>query len=213
MDEVTGMGKPAFLAKETAEAASYNGVPPDAVPTFDEELSELKEDEIPSAGYITRHREIARLHALGLTNNAICEKLGYSPARMSIVLRTPFVQEEIAKWRALLQDEDTLSILKETARDGARRLRATVLDPNAKDSIVLDATKFAIEKSHGKAKQEVSVESGSLQAFTELLRSMQKNGEMIDVTPPTSETTVKEIVATQESDKFQDWLKSNLSPA
>lgn len=154
----------------------------DTPPTFDDEL--IPEDPAaPSLGIINRYREVARLNAMGWTNNAICAHLGYTPSRLSVILHDPFIQSEVRKWRDRMVDEDAIGILKQASTDAAQLIHRKILNPRTKDTVAMDAAKFAIEKTHGKARQEVSVESGSLNMFTEMLKQMRSNGEMLDVTP------------------------------
>ena len=183
--------RPIFLDPERAEKAQYVGV--DTVPTFDDELPlspalpehglEPVPANAPSPGYISRYREIARLHAIGKTNNEICRILGYTPVRMSIILKDPFIQSEIARCRAKLFDQDVVDKIKEASKDGARLVHEIILNESEKTSVRLDAAKWAAEKAHGKARQEITVESGTLTSFMELLRDMTDRGEMLDVTP------------------------------
>jgi len=202
--------KPAFTDASKAAATPYCGSP-DEIPTFDREL-ETESPEAPSRGIITRYREIARLHAFGKTNNEICALLGYTPSRMSIILTNPFVQEEIQKWRDQLVDDDAIGIMKNAARDGARRIHAFILNPKTRDTVAMDASKFAVEKTHGKARQEVSVESGTLSTFMDMLKEMKSRGEPLDVTPTGVPALAgpSEDKAAAPQNEFDDWLDENL---
>lgn len=212
--------KPAFLDPERANSIGYVGAKPDDIPTFDNEiepLPELMEDleprgKGPSRGYEVRWDEIARLHALGYTNNQIAGHLGYSAAGISLALTKPYTIEAIAKWRRTVFDHDAISRLKEAARDGASRIHQIILDPSAKDTLRLDAAKFAVEKSHGKARQEVSVESGTFTNFMDLLREMNSRNEPLDVTPRqiNAPTEAKPTEDAPEVNKWNDWLDTNL---
>lgn len=206
--------KPAFLDPARAESMPYvSGEPPEIheIPNFDTELDTETPDQ-PSRGIVTRYREIARLHAFGRTNNEICAILGYTASRLSLVLKDPFVQAEIAQWRQRLVDDDAINIMKDAAKDGARRIHKIILDPSTEDRTAIDAAKFAIEKSHGKARQEINVESGTLATFMDMLREMKSRGEVLDVTPelvalPPGEHHTPTV---EESADWQDWIKTNL---
>lgn len=224
-DERTGSpaDKPAFLDPVRAEALGYRGAP-DERPTFDyefepEALDALPQDaaaaEPPSRGIITRYREVARRHAYGQTNNQICEALGYTPSRMSLILKDTFVQSEIEKCRALLFDSEALDRIKEASRDGAAAIHALILDPRTPPRIKLAASTFAVEKTHGKPRQEVAVEHSSLQNFTDLLERMVERGEVLDVTPSAqSAAPALGAAAPAEEpthDQWSTWLDVNLS--
>ncbi len=195
---------PAFLKRETAEAVCADAVEPGAQPVFDYELRS-EDPDAPSLGLINRHREIARLHALGHTNNQICTALGYTAAWMSTVLHDPFIQAEIRKWRDRLVADDAITIMKRTSVNAALRLERSVLDPGDKNGY--DASKFILEKVTGKARQEVTVESGTLGSFMDLLKQMREQREPLDVTP------VAALPAGKEPDsavRWNEWLDKEL---
>jgi hypothetical protein len=220
-DELTG--KPAFLSKQTAEALPYQGVSPDAVPNFDGELAVENDPDYmaehnppegkgPSRGYQERWRAIARYHALGKTNNWICGKLGYSPTGVSLALKSEWVQAEVKRFRESYET-DIMSKIKEAATDGVEVIHQVILDPNAKISDRLNASFWSAEKSTGKARQEVALESGTLSNFMDLLKQMQQRGETLDVTPnPTDPADIKEITGTvqEEQDRWGNWIETNL---
>ena len=217
MDDLSPDSSPAFLTLPAElPVQQYD----DLRPTFDDEL--IPEDPTaPSRGIINRYREVARLHSAGKTNNEICAHLGYTPCRMSLILKDPFVQSEIRRWRDLMHDDDAIGILKQAARDGAQRVHSIILDPKAKDTTVLAASAFAIEKTHGKAKQEVSLESGTLNTFMEMLKDMRSRGEVIDVSPEARRaegpggTESPQLAQAQGPDtqrnKFDNWLDAELA--
>lgn len=188
--------KPAFLDPERASASSYvSGAPPEEV-RFDRELAAELDPAFleaheggkgPSPGYRERWRAIARYNAMGWTNKRIGEKLNYSPTAVSLALQSTWVQEEVARMRALYET-DIIAQVKEAAKDGASFIHETILNESAKISERLDASKWAVEKTTGKAKQEVGVESNTLMHFMEVVRDMQRRGDTIDVTPQTSQT-------------------------
>lgn len=205
--------RPAFLDPKRAEALPY--VSADEQPKFDEELI-AENPDVPSRGIIDRYRELARLHAMGQTNNQICAILGYTPTRVSIILKDPFVQTEIGKWRQALFDSDVVTRIKDAAKDGVRRIHEIILDPGAKDTTVLAASQFVIEKTTGKPKQEVSVENGSLQNFIDLMREMRNRGEPLDVTPAIPIQGQSQLAGDSKQEKqetsaeWSSWISSNL---
>lgn len=215
-------GKPVFLDKARAEALPYPG----EKPVFDAELdappapetspgehigpdSNAEHPGAPSLGRINRWREIARLHAFGYTNADISSVLGYTPSRISILLREEFIQAEVQLWRKKVIEGTTTELLDQSAKDGARFIQRIIRDPNTKDSVALEAAKFAIEKTHGKARQEVNVESGTLTNFMNMLSEMRSRGESIDVTPQ----DVPALPAAEEPEQQADWntwIKENV---
>lgn len=203
--------RPAFLNKERALATSYPGA--DDIPQFDDELpatEELSSEAAPVAGVTERYREIARLHALGKTNNQICTLLGYTPSRVSLLLRDPFVVGEVARYRKNLFQQDVADKLKEASRDGAILIHKIILDEKEKTALRLDAAKWSNEKTYGKAKQEVDVESHTLLAFMNLMKEMKDRGEVLDVSPVQPELTGQIAEPAETQSAWSDWLDQNI---
>lgn len=192
---------------------AYPGVvEPDVVPSFDCEIPPPESGDEPRLALKSRYSEVARLHAIGKTNRYIAEKLGYSANRISIILRDPYIQSEIARYRRLIFEGDVVAVYKEAALDGARLTHQVILDPKEKTADRLSASRFAHEAAHGKAKQQVSVDHGGIVYFTELLKEMRAKGEILDVTPIAT-PALPEATPTNAvpSDEISDWLDSHLS--
>ena len=216
--------KPLFCTPEKITGGYPGVIEDDKQPNFDRELRELEGLETPlepggqgpSRGYLERWRLMARYHAAGLTNNQIARKLGYSATGISLALTRPFVRAEIERYR-VTQEYDIQAKLKDAADDGIAVVHQIINDDTEKSTTRLDAARWAIEKVHGKARQEVSVESGTLGSFMELLKSMKEKGESIDVTPaprlvsPENSIEIQGSNAGQNLNKFDSWLDSNLS--
>lgn len=186
---------------------------PDTKPTFDNELSNA--ESAPSEGYKTRYSEVARLHALGKTNNEIARTLGYTAVRISIILRDPYIQSEIARYRKLYFDGDVVEVYKKAALDGARVHHEVILDPAQKTQDRLAASRFAHEVSYGKAKQQVEVDHGGIVYFTELIKEMSAKGEVLDVTPSPKGEGAEHPALPQANaaptDDISAWLDSNIA--
>lgn len=210
--------KPVFLDKDRAKESTYVGS--DITPEFDAELEplpDLGEGAPPlgkgaSRGYETRYRLIARYHAEGYTNNQIATKLGYSAPGVSNALGHPFVQAEIKRWREALFSQDTMDIVKDTAREGALAIKKIISNPDTKESTLLAASQWAVEKATGKAKQEISHESGTLNTFMDLLKQMQGRGEVLDVTPQAPILTVgpESLPEAQKEPDWSEWIDQHV---
>ena len=226
MSEDEKVFSPAFLSQERAEACEYPGA--DDVPTFDLEipditaqgLAELEKtvDGVPKpvAGVINRYREVARLHVLGKTNNFICKYLGYTAPRVSIILRHPYTQYEIMRLRSQIFDRDTVETLKEASRDGAKYVHSVILDESEATKYRLDAAKWAKEQAYGKAHQSHTVENNTLNVYIDMMKDMKNRGEILDVSPLSSETSKdgssEDLTEKPESlnGKWDSWLDDNL---
>ena len=196
---------PAFLDPERAESIGY--VSADEIPTFDDEL-QIDLPDAPSRGIIDRHKELARRHAMGQTNRQIAQALGYTDCRVSLILKSPFVQGEISRCREAFFSADANAIMKETSVQAARNLQNIVNDPTHRKHF--EASTFVAEKVTGKARQEITVESGTLTSFMELAKQMVGGGagEIIDVTDSGPKSLPEAAV---QPSRFDAWLDKNLA--
>lgn len=211
--------RPLFLDPARAANAEYV-TDPDAVPDFAavDEAELLPEPDRPLK---PRHRELARLHALGKTNNQICEKLGYSVSRVSILIHTPAIQAEVDRYRNKLFEVDLMSAVKELGTDAVGVVEEMLRSKSEKLKDRAETAKWLIEKLTGKARQQMDVESHSLAAFMDMLHTMQAQGTAlapIDVTPngemgsnEVRETPAKQIgTAGSTESKFDSWVDTEL---
>ncbi len=217
MDEFSPASKPAFLDKALAESMPYVGA--DTTPEFDSELIGLPElqgeplpprGKGPTSGYEVRWDEMARMHAMGYTNNQIARHLGYSATGISLALNKPYVQERITHWRDRCVGEDAVTIMRDTSVYAARRLQRAVLDPDDKNGY--DASKFITEKVTGKAKQEISVESGTFTDFMTMLKDMRSRNEVLDVTPEARSAEGIPAIGGDDAEpnRFDTWITANI---
>lgn len=73
--------------------------------------------------------------------------------------------------------------VKEMGVDAVLALDAILRDPATKDSLRAEIARWVLEKTTGRAKQEVEVGAQSLGYFIELLKEMRSSGQTLDVTP------------------------------
>ena len=217
--------KPAFLDPERAAAAAMPApAPPQvledkahdashSIPTYDHELESAlgEEPEPPGIGIRVRHQMVARFAALGMTPTQIARRCNYTMCGVSIILRTPWVQWEISRYRRVAE-EDAMQIMRDTAPEAARRIREFIVDPGTKPQLALDAAKFTIERIHGKARQELNVESNTLGDFMRLLAERRSRvtptdvTPLLDVTPALAATPAADHSAVNPWDK---WVSEN----
>lgn len=208
--------KPIFLNPEAVAKAEYVE-DHDSVPNF-AELDEKEADPQPGKPLKPRHRELARLHAMGKTNNEICAKLGYSQSRVSILIHTPAVQQEVDRYRNKLYDTDLVQQIKELGTDAVGVIEELLRDPQLKAKDKSETARWLIEKLTGKARQAVDVESQSLAAFMEVLNTMRSSGNglaPIDVTPNgemgSNDAAPKALNPAQpDESKFDSWVDEQL---
>lgn len=217
--------KPVFLSAELAESLDYGGN--ESPPLFDHELditpTAIDDTQVtkPQKAVISRYQEVARYHALGLTNMNISKKLGYSSGSVSQILRHPFTQSEIRRMRDQVMDGDMIAMLRSAGKDSIRLIHNIILDDNAKMGHRLDAAKWAKEQALGKAHQSHTIENNTLNVYVETMREMRRTGEAIDIIQISAINTpqpIKEINAQTIppsapqilQHNWDDWLSQNL---
>lgn len=223
--------KPLFMQPEKAANSAYVQPPEEQPPIFDDELPEEPEkgsdDEpienfpvpaakAPTPGVRSRYIMVARLHALGWPPKRIAERLNYSDQRVVQLLKNSFVKAEIESYREKLFDMDITTALKDMGPDAIQAIHHALNSEREKPKDRAELAKWVLEKLTGKPKQEVGVESNTLTAFIDIMKSMQSRGESleptaIDVTPQeetSADAPPKDAVLTDEVD-FSDWIKTN----
>lgn len=191
----------------TAPPTGYPGITTPV--TFDHETESAADDVAPSAGYEERWRTVARLHALGKRNQEIAALLQYTDVRVSILLKHPWVQAEVERYRKSF-DGDVAAQVREAATDGIQRIHRMILDEGTKDTVAADLSKWAVEKATGKATQQVNVQNNTLNYFVELMKRMQGRGETLD--GPTEREALPAAAEPEDTpqDTWNGWLDQNL---
>jgi hypothetical protein len=223
--------KPRFMQPATPQDEEYPGIV--ELPTFDAEVAPLTappkpepEPEIPvptgplevqprviKQGIVKeRWRAVARAYATGrFSIPKLAAKFNYTPQTVNSILRSPWVQEEIARFRDAYTTELT-SRIKEASIDAIDYLHETILDTEMKPDIRSANSRWMIEQQKGKAHQSVTHQHTDLNAFWDMLRSAQERGEPVDVTPqaalpaPTAESAPDAVPTNQ----WDAWLDENL---
>lgn len=221
-----------IVSEEEAQEAKAGGVGSDAVPQ-DGNLGHEPEEEPPTEQdrldretawhhlanpmkpLTARHREVVRRLAKGDAPWEIRRDMGWSAAYLSILSSHPKIRAEVDRIQAdiLETTNDRLASLNSRAIDVVQE---TIMDPDSKER--LRAATWLLEKTTGKAKQEIETKGGSLTDFMTLLRQFEgerqklqgrlsegeargsKGNEIIDITPSRE----------GEKDALELWVDQNL---
>lgn len=168
----------------------------------------------PDRPLTQRHRELARLAALGKSNKEICEKLNYTPSRVSILLTNSKIKDEIERYKDKLFTIDTQTRLKELAPDALNVMEEILTSPSVELKDKENSAKWLLEKVSGKAAQQVDIKGEvSIGVFLDKLDQMKARESLpqstpINIIPKSSEVVKEESVG----DNFEEWLDKNLEP-
>lgn len=128
-----------------------------------------------------RHEHIIHLCALGMTNRQIAKELDVNEARLSIIINTPNIKEAIKAKRREYFTDDAKAYIKSLAQKSFEVVDEILVNPGERSNVRLDAAKYILDQTVGKAQQNLKVE-GSL--IGEMIHKMD---EMLkDATPATS---------------------------
>jgi len=128
-----------------------------------------------------RHRRLALLAAQGKSNKEISEELHYVGSRVSILLKNPFVAEEIERIRERIYEESIGKRLK-TFAEPALNVLGQVLNDRTnkfKKSEQIDVAKWVVEKVDGKATQKYDVGENMLGVFMDRLDANKAAGRSV----------------------------------
>ena len=156
-----------------------------------------------------RHREVARMIAKGMRNKDVCLRLGYTPGRISILMRNPKIREEVLRFQDRIFDKELSGRMDEIGPDAMdiieRAIRSeTLLKPSER----VETAKWAMEKLTGKAVQKHELESGTLGRLIDKLDSMKDLKEVLEV--GVKDKDEAQDVEFTELDPIDQWAKDNL---
>lgn len=209
--------RPKFLNAKEAKQSQYVGELPE-----EETQSLIQEPEEPPSRpnkpLTARAKEACRLIAMGWQKPDISKKLKYSESYLANATQYPRWRAEIARFQDRMFEQDVMTRLKDLGGPSVDVIEELLHDPAISALKKADKAQWVIEKLTGKAKQEHSVESNTLAAFTEIARQMLQSGEKlddIDVTPQTREVIAAsgqtvQIPAVSTESKFTKWVDEEI---
>lgn len=159
-----------------------------------------------------RHVELARLFAAGKAHWEIEKLLGYSRTYISILSSHPKMRKAV---RALQDKTFEMSVqerIKGLNHAATDVLEERMLDEREKSQVRVDIAKWLVEKTTGKAKQEIETKDSNLSDFMSLLRESieqkkhetategrtllpEAGSDFIDVTPEEPKATQGDALA------------------
>jgi hypothetical protein len=207
----------------------FESVIPESPESPPEETTELATEYRTLAhGYLSpRHRRLAFLAASGRSNAEIAKELGYVDSRVCILLKNPFIAEEIAKLQERIYEETIGARMKTFAEPAMNVIQMALSDRTNKVKMneKIDVAKWVIEKIDGKATQKIEAGENMLAILMDRLDAAKTSGRpifnvtvnagapsdsSIDITPPVGETpriSAPSAPRTEE-DELSDWVLS-----
>lgn len=176
-----------------------------------------------SQGFLSpRHRRLALLAAQGKSNAEISAELGYSDSRTSILLKNPYISDEIAKLQERIYEETIGGRLKSFAEPALNVIQQALTDRTNKVKMgeKIQVAQWVIEKLDGKAAQKIEAGENMLKVLMDRLDAAKTSSrpviqvtqnithnhpdsDTLDVTPEAQ----KQIEAPKsEEDLLTDWV-------
>lgn len=200
------------IPREFADA--YAGTP-GSPPVTDKGLSTLK---LRPKKLSHRLKFIAHLAAMGCTQKDICARTGYTSSRVSILLNSPIVSNEVERERKYIFDRDPDQAMRTMIPVGLEKI-SQVLQYETNDFKTLKTQSevaFQIfERTHGKSKQRVEVGGNLLSEIFNLLDKRTLPAEGAALEAPSRAFDEAEIVddaqeLPAEPDRFDAILDKSL---
>lgn len=181
------------------------------------ELTEESKAEWTKLKKISPKQEVlCHMAASGFSNQKICEELGYSDSRCSILLSDPLIKDRVRTIRESFWNDD----VKKRFQRGAGRAMTVIegaidgTDRAMKSKERLDAAKWLLEKTTGKAPAELQV-TGNI-----LINIMNQLDALKDVTP--TQITLQQVppgtqspspvtqAPAEPADPIDSWISENM---
>jgi hypothetical protein len=158
-----------------------------------EVLAHLKQNDIPKPPNVThatwltpinftrRHQKIVQGAALGHTVERIAEDTGYSVVAVKTYLRSEIFKKKIAKKQESYIEGQMRTSMKILFNKAFSTVDEILDNKEEKTSVRLDASKFVIDHTLGKAPQSIDMQSSTLAEFMRKLDEMQASAPAIPV--------------------------------
>lgn len=222
-------GKPPEFELPRADAGAPRGLTPEEEAEWAKRKDSEEENETdrldrekcwhhlanPNKPLTPRHWEFCRLLAAGKPHYYIHDLLHYSRTYISFLSSHPKIRGEVKR----LQDEtfrvsisDRIKHANNKAFDVLEEIILTENSSDIKPQLRADVAKWIIEKSTGKAKQEVETRDGNLTDFMTLLRQFKEEQDAGQARLPeaagqeTDNTFIDITPHKVESDSLKQWV-------
>lgn len=145
-----------------------------------------------------RHKYMAHLAALGKSNRAIAQAMGLTDSRVSIIINSPIVREEIDRVRAELFESEEEKRTKLMIPKAMGIVEEVLNNSQERSSLRVDTAFRLMDRVYGKPKQHIQQDGTTIKDLFELLNSMKpkESGSQEDekkVIEVQSEIETKEI--------------------
>jgi hypothetical protein len=165
-----------------------------------------------------RHWELCRLLSLGNPHWKISEMLGYSPYYISVLSCHPKIRAEVGRLQSVVFErtiEDRFKQMNHRAMDVVEEV-IDGKDVDVKMQDRLRAATWLLEKTTGKAKQEIETKGGGLADFMTLLRQAADENKMRTEQPGLPEGEARGLgnlidvtPEKKEKDPIESWVDAN----
>ena len=190
----------ALIEEELQKARSAGELPPE----YDDWI------ENPNDNLSFRQRELCRLIAKGFKNKDVCLTLGYSPSRVSILLRNPLIRKEILKFQDKVFNADLVQRIDEVAPDAMNIIEAALGDESQlRPTAKVDLAKWVMEKKTGKPRQLHEIETGSLMDLYARLDNMKNVRDVLETGMEAHDSKIVDIEPVKH-DYIADWFKKEI---
>jgi len=147
------------------------------------------------------HKEIIRLHVMGMKSIHIAEILNITPEGISTILNSPIVVKEIARLQGK-KDDEVIEVTKEfaaNAKYAVRHMRKMVENVETADSVQFQICKDMLDRDgHKPVEKKEHTHTGifTLEDITQMKKDAMETANVLDITPdhPPTNNNIQESV-------------------
>lgn len=214
----------------TEDDAKLAPVAPPANRVTPELLAQMRKANLPKPAGVTwsewcgpkklnhRHHRIAYLAASGQTQGRIAREVGISQTRISIVMGSARMKDEIARIQKEFFGQSIEDDFKRISTKGLRYAEEVLDNPQESSKLRYQAAKDFMDRYHGKARETLEVKNNTLRDLFDALDrigvqpAVDKKPDPIDITPTIEARPVepKPVAKRDEYAEIDVWVQKNV---
>lgn len=167
----------------------------------------------PDRPLTPRHRKLAELFAQGKSNREICEELGYSESRVSILKSNSRIAALADEIRERVFEETVGARLKKMTEPALNEIEKCLNDRSNRypERLKTEVARWLVEKIDGKAAQKIDIGENMLGVMMDRLDALKSAGRDLDA--PRDVTPILQIegksvenAAPEPEDPLEKWV-------
>lgn len=165
-----------------------------------------------------RHKLIAIYRAKGVNARTIANELGFTESRLSLILNTQRMQEQVEAYRQQYYGQSIQKRFHELTDKAVDVLEETINNPQERTSVKLKAVNEVLNRSLGKPKEQIEIKTSTVRDLFEELDKLRRGELTLDFSaarPKSIESSDPNIIDTtatrvDQYDSTDEWIEQNI---